>query len=233
MLSSNIVQNKKEQNVKFEEVANNDLPEYTAKGSGTGSGSDSKPKKFLNEIPNLIKKINFFFVFIVLIIILLTFLALFYPPANLFSKDYIPLQDQQIIANVFIIVFFVIIIFGLLIYYLPALSDVKKFMGQFKTVMLVILYTIFLILLYRLMPVQTMNKYTYIITPLTMVMTVFLFYNGFKKSYVKDFNVNYERIKTVILYVCFISILFVYYTCNTGGFVQYYFGPTLLITMLL
>ena len=33
--------------------------------------------------------------------------------------------------------------------------------------------------------------------------------------------------------MCFLSILFVYYTCNTGGFVQAYFGPTLLITLLI
>jgi hypothetical protein len=124
-------------------------------------------------------------------------------------------------------------VIGMLITYLPALSDVKIFLGQFKTVILLIFYTIFLILLYRLLPANIMNSYSYIITPVTMLMTVFLFYKGFTQNYVKDFNINYERIKTVILYLCFITILFVYYTCNTGGFVQYYFGPTLVLTLLL
>ena len=48
------------------------------------------------------------------------------------------LTDQQIIANVFIIVFFVFVIFGLLIYYLPSLSDVKTFIGQFKQILIVL-----------------------------------------------------------------------------------------------
>jgi hypothetical protein len=83
------------------------------------------------------------------------------------------------------------------------------------------------------MPVDTMNQYSYIITPLTMAVAIFLFYRGFKQGFLKDFNINYERIKTVILFLCFITVLFVYYTCNTGGFVQYYFGSTLVITLLL
>ncbi len=83
------------------------------------------------------------------------------------------------------------------------------------------------------MPTDTMNQYSYIITPLTMVVTIFLFYRGFKQNFLKDFNINYERIKTVILFLCFVTVLFVYYTCNTGGFVQYYFGSTLVITLLL
>jgi hypothetical protein len=143
------------------------------------------------------------------------------------------LTDDKVVTNVLIIFFFIIAIVSLLIMYLPALSNIKQFIIQLKTVFLVILYTIFIILLYRLIPSSTMNQYSFIITPLTMILGVFLFYKGFKKNYLKEFNINYERIKTVILFVCFITTLFVYYTCNTGGFVQYYFGPTFLITMLI
>ena len=185
-----------------------------------------------NLIPELTSNINIFVIIVFIIFVILTFIALF-SPSTLFTTNKMTLTDDKIIANVLVIFSFVIVLLGLLIMFLPSLSDLKQFIIQFKQVVIVIFYTIFLILLYRLTPSNIMDKYSFIITPITMVLSIFLIYKGFKKNYLKEFNINYERIKTVILFLCFLTIFFVYYTCNTGGFVQYYFGPTFLITLLI
>ena len=78
-----------------------------------------------------------------------------------------------------------------------------------------------------------MNQYGIFITPATMLISLILFFFGFQHNYTNDFNVNYERIKSVILFLCFIFTLFTYYSSNTGGFVQYFFGSSLIITILL
>lgn len=199
------------------------LPPNISQGSSTNSSK--------NMIPQLISNINVFVILIFIIFVILTFIALFNP--SLFTTNQMTLTDDKIIANVLVILSFVLVAVGLLIMFLPSLKDIKQFIIQMKIVFLVILYTIFLILLYRLMPSSIMDSYSFIITPITMLLTAFLFYKGFKTNYLKEFNINYERIKTVILFLCFLTILFVYYTCNTGGFVQYYFGPTFLITLLI
>ena len=136
-----------------------------------------------NLIPELISNINFFVIIIFIMFVILTFISLFNPA--LFTTNQMTLTDDKVVTNVLIIFFFVIAIVSLLIMYLPALSNIKQFIIQLKMVFFVILYTIFLILLYRLLPSSTMNKYSFIITPLTMLLGAFLFYKGFKKNYLK------------------------------------------------
>ena len=66
-----------------------------------------------------------------------------------------------------------------------------------------------------------------------MLLTVILFYKGFSTNYIENFNINYERIKTIILFLCLITILIVYYSVDPGGFISKYYGSTLLLTILL
>ena len=202
--------------------------------SNTSGTSKDDLQGNTNMIPKLMSN-KYFFIFIILIIlclVILTFLALF-NPLLFTSSNGVVFTDEKLAATVSIVVFFVTIAFGLCIYFLPGLKEIKNFLGQLKMVILIVLYTVFLILLFRLIPEDTMNKYSYIITPTTMITALILFYNGFTSNYLKEYNIAYERIKTIILFLCFISILCVYYYCNTGGFVQYYFRPITLLTILL
>jgi hypothetical protein len=82
-------------------------------------------------------------------------------------------------------------------------------------------------------PSDTLNKYGYIITPLTILLTGYMFYKGSSTNYVENFNINYERIKTIILFLCLITVCIVYYSVDPGGYITKYYGSSLLITILL
>jgi hypothetical protein len=83
------------------------------------------------------------------------------------------------------------------------------------------------------MPNNIINNYAYIITPLTAALGTFMFYKGLSQNYVEKFNVNYERIKTMITFFCLITIFIIYYNTDPGGYIQKYFGYSLLLTIIL
>lgn len=142
--------------------------------------------------------------------------------------------SNEITRDVIIILTFVLIGFGLLFFLLPNLKEnIHKFLEQISNTIYVFIYTIFFIIFFLSVPNDTLNKYSYIITPLTMLLTVILFYKGFSTNYIENFNINYERIKTIILFLCLITILIVYYSVDPGGFISKYYGSTLLLTILL
>ena len=134
-----------------------------------------------------------------------------------------------------IIIIFTFALFGLAIVgiLLPNFADVKKLLEQIMPTVYVFIYTIFFIMLFITLPNKILDDYGYIITPLTMLLSGFMFYKGFKPNYVEQFNITYERIKTVILFFCFITILIVYYSIDPGGFIKQYFGYSLILTILL
>jgi len=142
-------------------------------------------------------------------------------------------SEQETIKDVFIILFFTLLIGGICITLLPNLKDIRNLFGQISNVTYLILYTIFLILLFTTMPNDTLNKYAYIITPLTIALGAFVFYKSLTANYVNDFNVNYERIKMMILIFCLIAICTIYYNVDPGGFIQKYFGYTMLLTIII
>jgi hypothetical protein len=78
-----------------------------------------------------------------------------------------------------------------------------------------------------------LNKYAYIITPATILLGSFIFYKSASNNYIMNFNVNYERIKTMILLFCLIAIFIVYYNVDPGGYIQKYFGYSMLITIVI
>ena len=142
--------------------------------------------------------------------------------------------NNEITKDVIIILTFVLIGFGLLFFLLPHLKEnIHKFLEQISNTIYVFIYTIFFIIFFLSVPNDTLNKYSYIITPLTMLLTAILFYKGFSTNYIENFNINYERIKTIILFLCLITILIVYYSVDPGGFISKYYGSTLLLTILL
>jgi hypothetical protein len=142
-------------------------------------------------------------------------------------------SQQQIIGNTFIVLFFSLIVVGLSIMFLPSMSDFKKLFGQISNVTYVFIYTIFVILFYTLMSPDIINNYYYIINPPILLLGVLAFYNGFKEDYIDKFNVNYERIKMLIILFCLITLIITFYNINPGGSIQKYFGYSLLLTIII
>jgi len=142
--------------------------------------------------------------------------------------------NSEITSDVFIVLTFLLVGVGILFFLLPNFKEnIHKFLEQISNTIYVFIYTIFLIIFFLTVSSDTLNKYGYIITPLTLLLTVFLFFKGFSTNYVENFNINYERIKTVILFLCFITICIVYYSVDPGGFITKYYGSSLLLTILI
>jgi hypothetical protein len=60
-----------------------------------------------------------------------------------------------------------------------------------------------------------------------------LFYNATTTNYINQFNVNYERIKSVLLLFLFIVIISLFYSFNPGGYITKYFGSSLMFTFII
>jgi hypothetical protein len=142
-------------------------------------------------------------------------------------------SQQQVIADIFIILFFSLLVVGICIIFLPNLKDFKALFEQIGSVTYVILYTIFAILFYTMMSKDILNDYSYIINPAMLGLGAFSFYKGTTDNYVEKFNINYERIKTLILLFCLITLIITFYNINPGGAVSEYFGYSLLLTIII
>ena len=139
-----------------------------------------------------------------LLLIYLSICLLFiYFKVNIFGKK--SKSDNEIISNTFITFFFCLTIFLLCIGFLPNVKDIRKLFEQISNVSYVIIYTIGLILFFGFMSTSIVNDYAFIILPILLVLGVFVFYKAGKHSYVDDFNINYERIKAILIFFCLIS----------------------------
>jgi len=191
------------------------------------------PNNSENVLHNFkIPKIFYPFLFLIIILIIFTFLIMY--NVNLTTKSgSLSESDQSKAANTFIILFFVLLVGGFCILLLPNFKDLKIFFSQVSNVSFLLLYTIGLIIFFRTIPSDTLNKYAYIITPITILFAVFMFYKSFASNYIDKFNINYERIKMVIMFFCLITLTIVYYNVDPGGYISKNFGYSMLITILI
>ena len=146
----------------------------------------------------------------------------------------IPTIKDKKIANALIIISFILIVLVLCFAYLPGYTDFGQLFNQISNVTYVILYTIFIILFFRLFPDNVMNKNAFYIVPMTIIFAGVLFFISFQSNYVIDFNINYERIKMIIMFFCFITLCITYYSSDPGNYITKNFNTTsLLLVMLL
>ena len=142
-------------------------------------------------------------------------------------------SEQEVISEIFIVLFFCLIIFGICVALLPNFKELKKLFEQISSVTYVIIYTIFLILFFTITPNDTINTYAFAITISTISLGCLMFYKGLSNNYITEFNANYERIKMMILFFCLITIFIIYYNTDPGGYIEKYFGYSLLLTIII
>lgn len=137
-------------------------------------------------------------------------------------------------TNVLYVVLFIMGLLALTLMLMPGVKELGNlFRQQMKGALYVILYTIGLILAFNGTSTETINKYAKLITPLAIVATIFVFYKGLTSNAEDGFNVNYERIKTMILMFCLLTVFCVFYTYDPGGYMTEYFGYSFLLTIVL
>ena len=102
----------------------------------------------------------YFLSLVILFFIIIMFLIFFDVNLNLTSTTTSKSQ-QQIISEIFIVLFFSLIIFGLCVLFLPSLKELKNLFYQISNVTYVIIYTIFAILFYTMMPSNILSNIPY------------------------------------------------------------------------
>lgn len=188
-----------------------------------------------NLLPTL-KTPKVFYGMSVLILFLIIMLFLIFFNVDLtpsISKTTFTKSQQEMTANILTILFFSLLVFGLSIIFLPNFSEIKSLFEQINSVTYVILYTIFVILFYTMVPKNIINDYSSIINTVVLVLGVIAFYKGISQNYNDKFNINYERIKMILLFFCLITLIITFYNLNPGGISGNYFGYSLLITIII
>lgn len=184
-----------------------------------------EPKLLDLNIPGIFYPMIFF-----ILILVISLIVVFY---NINIGELKLKADKAIIANVLISLFVCLIILGICIAVIPYFKDIGKLFQQIHNVTYVILYTIFVILFYTLMPDDIIDKNAYIIVPISMLLGIVTYYKSLSTNYVSDFNINYERIKMLILLFCLLTISIVYYSIDPGGLITKYLGFSVILTMVL
>lgn len=183
----------------------------------------------IKEFPNLVS-ITMILIFLMVLILIL-----------LFDKDLLlsllssrSSQTKEEITNSLIFILSAVGMMLLLAHlFLPSLTHVNQFFSQIKNVFIVFIYTVLFVVLFRMIPSSILDTYSYIITPAVLALTAMIFYAGSAKNYILDFNVDYERIKSIILFMCLTVVLLTVYSVDPGGYAQKYFGFSMSIASLL
>ena len=202
--------------------------------SNVGSGPNINNNQGQNLLPYLANnKISILFGIALIIMICITLWVIYTGGKAGNTKDLDSHTNNQIAQDVFLTLFILFLVFGGMIMVLQDFDSVKSFLSQFKGVLLVVVYTIFLILLFRSLPDTILNTYSKIIVPVSILLTVFVFFKGVKRSSIDDININYERLKYFILFFCLITLLIMYQQVDPGGLIKKYFGYSLTLTIVL
>jgi hypothetical protein len=200
--------------------------------------SNPNPKIPINATPDLttIKRPIVYGSIMVLIIILISVtLALLFtntdsPQLNANGKT--PTQSE--IETILIVLSFVVAIFAIMLLTIPAYKDLLTFFSKLSGVFRIILYIIGLVILFRTLPADTMNSYAYIISPVTLLVGIFLFYLVLKKDISEiEKHANFEKMNYLITFFCLIIFMLVFYMNDPGGYIKQYFGISLVFSILL
>jgi len=169
---------------------------------------------------------------VLFIIIFSIILYLIYPPKD--SGSGTKLLPQKDVQTIFIILFITITIFAFLYMFIPNFKSLGLFLVKFRMIFLLFAYIIGLIVLYRSVPSGIINGGAFLFLPITIMIGVYLFYLAIKgESFRGGFDVNFERIKYSLLYFLLIVFIMLFYVTDPGGYISKYFGPLLIISILL
>ena len=130
----------------------------------------------------------------------------------------------------FIFIFVIGLIIGLIVY-LSGNQSLKNLNEQIYNVKYVVFYILALIIFFTFTPSDIINSYSSIILPVSILLAVFIFYLSSSQKVVKNFNFNFERIRSMVLLFCLTTILIIYSVVNPGNYINEYFGYSSNITI--
>ena len=181
--------------------------------------------KYIVLIPTL-----FMLLFLMTVIILLLFDKTLL--TSLLSKSS-EQSKEEIANNTYIILVSVTLLVVASIGFIPNFSAIKTFLTQTWWVSGVFVYTILVVLFLCMFPRNLLNDYSLFILPVLSLLTAGVFYKGSNTNYIQGFNMNYERIKTMVLYFSLITIVVNLYNIDPGGIIHKYLNYTSLGSIIL
>jgi hypothetical protein len=82
------------------------------------------------------------------------------------------------------------------------------------------------------MPSNILDKNANVINVLMLLLGIGIYYKGFLKNYTELFNINYEKIKMVILFLGLLTLATTIYIVNPGNIVEKYKTQTFVLTFI-
>ena len=169
---------------------------------------------------------------IVMLILICIIIGLLFSSGKLPNGENVNVSTTEV-NTAFIIIAFMSAFLLLIFMIIPNYKEFLKLIGELKYVLFIVIYIIGLIIFYRDIPTNIINAYSFIFLPITILFGIYLFYLAMKTPLYSGFDLNYERVKYALIYFCLIIFILLLYTTNPGGYLKAYFGPSLVITILL
>jgi hypothetical protein len=185
-----------------------------------------------NIIPDIKKPIVFYPMILILIVLIISLYCIV-RNVKVNKSTFASSDANKTTGDIILATIFCIIIVIVCITLLPNFKEFKQLFSQIHNVTYMIIYTVGLILFFTITSNKILDKYYYIVAPLTALIGIVVFSLSAKMNYVEVFNINYERIKSVILFFCVLTSMIVYYSIDPGGLVDKYFGYLLLLTIII
>ncbi len=184
---------------------------------------NSQPNTNTNVLPVLKTPKEFYITsFLILLMVIISIASLYNVKG----------EKDEVTSDISITIIMLVIFFGL-IALIPSIGSITSLLLQIKWAAMIFLYTIFLIIFLRVTPSTSLTKYANIIMPAVLLIGTFLFYKGFTTNYANFYNISYERIKSVIMFFCFITILILFYNIDVGDYLHKYLGPYFIFIVVL
>lgn len=134
-------------------------------------------------------------------------------------------------------VFLVLLVFGVVYLFVPvfdpSLNPLSAFLRQNRNTVFPFLYTVMLILLFILAPAKDLDRHAAWLLPVLALLGIAAFYQGFQLVPGAAFNLSFERVKVLVLFLCLITTFCTFYYHDPGHIVREQFGYAFLLAMVL
>jgi hypothetical protein len=207
-------------------------------------GQESRINSTITSLKTSIEKIDYsklqtrliFTTFIIVMLVMMSVvISLIYNNKSYSSSSGNRKLTEDDVNTSIIIISFLAAILLIVFLTIPNYKEFLNFMSRLKFVFILIIYIIALIIFYRNVPRGIIDGYAFLFFPITMLIGIYLFYLAMQKGVLYNyiFDLNYERVKYALIYFCLIVFMLVFYTIDPGSYLKSYFGPSLIITILL
>lgn len=123
---------------------------------------------------------------------------------------------------------------GFILFLISAKSNDK--IAKLTNVFYLLFYCVLLFFLFSLSRTSDLNKYGFLITPLSLIVLAYLTHKTLSTVFYNPEDIQYEKYKMLIVLFCLVMTMINYYVNDPGGYIHKYMGAsysfTIAISML-